>query len=448
VHNSFSAPQPQLRRAKLAAFVAPCLPLAALSLPLVVYLPPHYASTLGLEIGMVGVLFFLVRLIDLPIDPLIGLAMDRAPSGLGRFRPWLLGGSVLLLVGIALVFFAAPGISAARAFAGLLILNLGLSAMLVAHAAWGAVLSDDYHERSRIFGWWQTANLFGMLGILAVPPLAASLGFGPSSTVPAIGAVIAFLLVPVLVWTLRAVPERPSRTARPRAHSVAALAGLVKLPLFRRMLIIDLLANLGPGVAGALVLFFLEAARGYSKTQTSVLLLLYFLAGLLAAPLWMGLARRTSKHRALSIAMLSYAVFQLGTIAIPRGNFPLAAFSIMLAGLPYAAPLFLLRAMLADLSDAETLRTGQEQTGLFYSALVAVQKFSYAIPVGLAYPLLTLLGFQASAGAANTPLALSALTVLFVVPPALLGLAASGLVHHWPITPANYSRTAAALREI
>jgi Na+/melibiose symporter-like transporter len=77
-----------------------------------------------------------------------------------------------------------------------------------------------------------------------------------------------------------------------------------------------------------------------------------------------------------------------------------------------------------------------------------VQKFSYAIPVGLAYPLLALMGFDAAAGAANAPLAVSALTVLFVFPPALLGLAASRLVHRWPITADDQSQTAAALQTL
>jgi glycoside/pentoside/hexuronide:cation symporter, GPH family len=48
------------------------LPIAALGLPLVVYLPPYYAGTLGLPLATVGFLFAFVRIVDIPLDPLLG----------------------------------------------------------------------------------------------------------------------------------------------------------------------------------------------------------------------------------------------------------------------------------------------------------------------------------------------------------------------------------------
>ncbi len=433
-----------LTRARLAAFVAPCLPVAAIGLPVVVHLPPYYASVLGLEIGTVGLIFLLVRLIDVPIDPLLGLAMDRTRLGARRFRPWLIGGTLLLLAGVLAVFFASPGVSAFMAFAGLMLMYLGFSVVMVAHSAWGAVLSDEYHERSRIFGWWQTANMAGMLGILAVPPLAAwGFGIEASGGVQAMGGVIAVLLLPAMVWALRVVPEPAARTAG--AHGVSDLLAVLRLPLLRRLLLIDLLANLGPGIAGALLLFFFVAARGYSTVQASALLLFYFLAGMVAAPFWVRMARRTTKHGTIMVALIVYAGCQAGTLLIPSGNFAVAALAMMLAGTPYVAPVFLLRAMLADVSDAETLRTGHEQTGLFYSALVAVQKLGYMLPVGLAYPLLGLIGFDPAAGAGNAPSAVTALEWLFVVPPVLFGLAAAWLLRGWPIDAAHQAATTAAL---
>jgi GPH family glycoside/pentoside/hexuronide:cation symporter len=61
----------------LAAFAAPCLPLAALGLPLVVYLPEYYVSDLGLSLSVVGAAFLLVRLADIILDPILGGVMDR-----------------------------------------------------------------------------------------------------------------------------------------------------------------------------------------------------------------------------------------------------------------------------------------------------------------------------------------------------------------------------------
>jgi hypothetical protein len=46
-------------------------------------------------LAAVGWAFGLVRIFDLWFDPLLGLAMDRTRTRLGRFRPWFLAGAPL-----------------------------------------------------------------------------------------------------------------------------------------------------------------------------------------------------------------------------------------------------------------------------------------------------------------------------------------------------------------
>ena len=89
-----------LKRSTLAAFAAPCLPVAAAGLPFVVYLPPYYAGPLGLSLSVVGALFLIVRLIDVPLDPLIGHAIDRTMTRFGRYKPWILVAAAMMCVGV------------------------------------------------------------------------------------------------------------------------------------------------------------------------------------------------------------------------------------------------------------------------------------------------------------------------------------------------------------
>ena len=110
-----------LKRSTLALFVGPSLPIAALGLPMVVQLPPYYAGELGLDLATVGLVFFLVRLIDLPLDLLFGHFMDRTRTRLGRFRPWLIAGAVLIVIGAYMIFMAERGIGAFYLFFWLLL---------------------------------------------------------------------------------------------------------------------------------------------------------------------------------------------------------------------------------------------------------------------------------------------------------------------------------------
>ncbi|WP_310497863.1 MFS transporter [Sandarakinorhabdus sp.] len=438
-----------LKRRTLAAFAAPCLPLTGVGLPLVVYLPPYYAGTLGLDLAMTGILFSLVRWLDLPLDIVFGHQIDRTDTRLGRFRPWMLGGCLVMLAGLFVVFFAQPGLTPLHAFAGLFLMYAGFSAAQVAHTSWGQALSTDYHERSRIFGWWQAGNMIGLLGLLAVPPLAGVLaprfGWtpGPALGVHGMGWVLIALLPAVLLLVTTMVPERPPRHRSP--HGWRDIWSALKLPLLRRVLLIDLLASLAPGFGGALLIFFFEAARGFPAETARLLLLFYFAAGLIGAPLWGWFARRTSKHQAVMWSIGSYAVLHVMLVLLPSTNFWLAAGGMLLAGIPAVAPAFLIRAMLADVTDAETLATGKSNAGLYYAVLVGVQKLGYAIPVGLSYIVLDMVGFDAKAGTGNTQTAISGLIFLFLVPPVIAAIGAAWLARGWTITAEVQARTAAAL---
>ena len=440
-----------LKRRTLAAFAAPCLPLTGVGLPMVVYLPPYYAGTLGLDLALTGLLFSAVRWVDLPLDLVFGQAIDRTRTGWGRFRPWMVAGGLVMLLGLLLSFFAEPGLSPLRAFAGLLVIYIGFSAAQVAHTSWGQTLTGDYHERSRLFGWWQTGNMVALITLLAVPPLAnwlgPRLGFEASAAlgIHAMGWVLALLLLPTLLAIVLVVPDRPAAANPAHSYGARDMWVALKQPSLRRLLLIDLFASLPPGFGGALLVFFFEAARGFSVSEARLLLLFYFAAGLIGAPFWSWLARRMSKHRAVAWAIGSYAALHVALVLAPNQGFWIAVVGMLLAGLPAVAPPFLVRSMLADVTDAETLATGRNNAGLYYAVLVGVQKIGYAIPVGLAYGVLDMVGFDAKLGSANTASAINGLVLLFLVPPALSALAAAWLAKGWTIDQAEQQRIVAAL---
>jgi Na+/melibiose symporter-like transporter len=429
------------RLAHLLAWCSPGLPVAALGLPLVVYLPPHYAGTLGLPLATVGFIFALVRIVDIPLDPLLGALMDNTRTRWGQFRPWILGGALVMMLGAWLLFLAEPGVTALRAFVALFILYAGFSCINLAQVSWGSRLSGDYAERARIFGVWTAFNVFGTLTVLLIPPILGQAwpDAPPSSGIHAMGWFIIALAPLTALAAAAIVPEgeAPSESHRVRladVHQVLADRRMV------RLLVADLLLSIGPGLTGALLLFFFTAARGVPQATASTLLLGYFVAGLAAAPLWIRLARQWGKHRAVAASAVWMGLAMLGVLMMPQGSLPLAAMSMIIAGVPFAAPAFLLRAMLADLNDAQKLdrrdrgEDGAETTGLNFAILTATQKLGYAIPVGLTYPLLALIGFDPTPGARNGPEALLGLELLFALPSAALTLGAAATVWRWPIT--------------
>ena len=277
--------------------------------------------------------------------------------------------------------------------------------------------------------------------------------YSPTSDTPAFEPAGTLVSVPSLSIPGRdeyrvalGVPDRQSAgAASEHPHGWRDIWQALKQPNLRRLMLIDLLATLPAGFGGALLVFFFEAARGFSQADARLLLLFYFAAGLIGAPLWGWVARRTSKHMAVAWAIGSYAVLHMGLVLAPNAGFWVAAAGMLLAGIPAVAPPFLVRAMLADVTDAETLATGRSNAGLYYAVLVGVQKLGYAIPVGLAYAVLDAVGFDAKLGAANTQSAIDGLVMLFLVPPVVSAVGAAWLARGWTIDRAAQQQIIAEL---
>ena len=89
--------------------------------------PATSPSHLGVQLAVVAAAFTLVRLIDIPVDPILGVFMDRTRTPIGRYRVWLLIGAPILMLAVYQLFMAKAGIGEAYLVAWLLVLYLGTS---------------------------------------------------------------------------------------------------------------------------------------------------------------------------------------------------------------------------------------------------------------------------------------------------------------------------------
>ncbi|MBN8553565.1 MAG: MFS transporter [Caulobacterales bacterium] len=440
-------PSTTVRRSNwtLAAFAASCLPYAALGLPVYVTLPEFYASHVGVPLSAVSLVFLIVRLADIVVDPFLGMVIDRTSTKWGRYRVWMAAGAPILMGSVAMLFFAAQGASTAYLALWLVIMYLGYSISLLSQMSWASILSPDYDQRSRIYGWWQAANIVGVLAVLAIPAIVQ----GPldGTYIEAVrtqGWFIIVLLPVALVFTLRFTPE-PLNASPPPHGGVGATLALIAKPVLRRLLLSDLLLGCARGLIGVLFFYFFEQARGFDREQTSLMLLIYFVAGLIGAPIWAVMATRIGKHLALAVASIFFAAsFAGATLLVPVGNFPMALGAIFFTGLAFGSGDLLLRAMMADASDAVRLEDDADKTGLLFSILNATSKLGYAVSVG-AFAILEWMGFQAEEGAVNAPDVIAGLSWLFIAAPAVLLVLTAWVVRKYPLTEARYRQVQADL---
>jgi len=422
----------QLKTKTVLSYSVFAIPIAALGLPLVVYLPPYYASEVGMSLTAIGAAFGLARIFDIVIDPIVGAFQDKTRSRFGRRKVWIAAAIPLLMVSVWFLFNPPKGAGLFYLYASLLTMYFAYLMAVVSHLSWGAELSAHYHGRTRLQGWREACIVAGYLVVLAIPAAITGLKLGTEADGVRIMGLYTVILFPVLgLITLTQVPDEAPPEAKP-VHWNDAFLAFGKNKPFQLVIIAEFFSGFAPGVTGALFLFFFNSYLDLGGLST-VLLLIYFISGLLGVPVWLWLSYRIGKHRALVASMIYQSVAFVMIGLLPKGDFTVAAIGMLVAGISSNAASFLLRAMMADVVDEDRLITGEQRTGLFYGIMLTAAKIGLALAPLITYPILQHYGFVAALGPKNTEGALDALLWLFIAAPIAGNLLLCLFVWNFPI---------------
>ena len=436
----------RLSAASLAAYSAVAIPMAAMAMPIAVYLPPLYSS-LGLSLATVGTVFTLVRIFDVVTDPIMGLVIDRFETRWGRRKHWIAISAPIQMLAVYMVFMPnAENVSALYLGFWMIVLYIGYTMMAIAHMSWGAELSETYDDRSRLFGWREVFVIGGMTTVLAVPAVLAIVSPDASlqAKVFSMGMFCLIMFPLTSLATLSKVPDSARKSTAPVMFS-EAMALLVSNPLLWRVLASDLLSGLGTGVAGALYIFMARYVFEVPE-QASIALLFYFIAAFCAMPLWLRIALWVGKARAMRWALVYGGLVMVGLyfLATPGSALGLWIFTITY-GVAYGAAPALLRSMMADLTDADELQSGEQRAGLFFALLTTTNKLGAALAVGTCFLVLDeVFGFVDQAG--NTPEAIQGVLITYCVGTAVGLLLAYLPMINYPLTSAKHAEIRAELR--
>lgn len=426
----------RLKAGVLAAYGAPAVAFAILLLPPYVFLPGFYAQTLGLPLDWIGYIIIMSRVFDAIIDPVIGHLSDRTPGRLGRRKPWILAGTPIAILGVIVLF--APGEASLGQFAfGIFALTLAWTMLLLPYSAWGAELSGDYNERTRITSVREGMGLFGTLLAAATPSALTAAGYtDPRVHMAALAVLVVVLIVPTVGWLLVKVPEPPPLT-HARAAFREGVRAIATNVAFRRLIGAYLINGFANGLSATLFLLFVShvvsAADAYGP-----LLLGYFLSGLLGVPIWSLIARRMGKHRTWAIAMVvACGAFAFTPFVVGQGDVVAFLIISIVSGIGFGADLVLPSAIQADVVDVDTRASGEQRTGLFFALWGIATKLSFAL-AAVSLPILHAVGFDASAldtvgRSTNGPYALLVLTALYAVAPIALKLVAMAMMWNFPL---------------
>ncbi|MET0273877.1 MAG: MFS transporter, partial [Phenylobacterium sp.] len=402
---------------RILTFSATSVPIAAMVVAITVHLPAYVAASIGVPLVAVAAAFAICRTIDIPIEPALGILMDRTRSRFGRYRVWTLAGGPLLMGGLFMLLGAREGVGTGYLIGWLMVMYLGLSILLLSHAAWGATLAKSYADRARIFGIMGGVGVIGAVMVLAVPIVMEGRGHTDAEGVQAmIWSII--LVTPaaiaLVVWRTpeTIAPEAPGQRFRARDY-----LELVTHHGMWRILLADLCLTLGPGWMAALFLFFSRDRMGFTTGEANILLATYIVAGLAGAPTMAWVATKVGKHRAAMLASAVYSVALVTLLFLPHGNVWASVPTNFVTGFVAAGFTALIRAMVADVADDIRLIQGKERSGVLYSLTTSTSKVALAAAIVITYSVLAQIGYDPKLGPANTPEAIHGLTMAFTIGP-------------------------------
>jgi Na+/melibiose symporter-like transporter len=325
---------------------------------------------------------------------------------------------------------------------------LGATMIGLPHRAWGAELSPDYHQRSRVTAAREIYVLVGLMVAAAVPMIVEIRADGGAvgevfSTLwqDAIGAFsgdfrdktivdratltgpvlegLAWAIILILpmcsaiVLTLVAEPKAVPNETRPSFKEGLKL--VMKNGPMLRVLMIALLVMFGESFRNAVSLFFIRDIVGVPRT--------------------------IGKHRAFMCTLITVACVSAANLLLDYGDYLPFFLLFVIKGFCFGGLQFLPVAMLADVVDVDAARSGGRRAGTYFAFFGFTEKIAIAFGTGMSLNIVGLLGFDPAGGvAASTDAGVLSLRLVYCLGPVVFYGLAMKLIWSYPLTPRRHAR--------
>lgn len=391
--------------ARLAAFAAPAAVVGALSIPLNVYLPALYARDFGLDLAAVGAIFLAARLWDIVVDPAVGALSDRTRGRFGRRRPWIMAAAPVLLVFTPWLFTPGANAGYLQLAISLFGIYVAYSMLVIPHLSWAAEMAPQGPSGMRVQTFLAGGTAFGVLSAMGAPLLAPHLLPGaPAAHVVMAGLLMLGAPVAVALAVLStAEPAAPPSKAQTRRDYAAVLRN----PVLLGLLAADLAYAVAIGSIASLFLFFVEGVLG--RSSSTWLLFVFYGAAIASVPTWLALSARVDKRTLAAVAAVLSAICagSAPLLAAWPGGAPNSALVVymLIFGAVAGNIVAVIRALAGEAAQAETLRTGRSDTGIYFALLSITGKLGLGVAAAASFAILDLFGVdpRAISGAQFVP---------------------------------------------
>ncbi len=361
----------------------------------------YMTDTLAIAAGLAGLAAVIPRVWDVVTDPLMGMISDRTRSTMGRRRPYLLLGGILLPLAFA-ALFATPSLSSPAAmFAYVLAMYVACATAFTIYAvpytAMPAEMTRDYHGGTSLMSARMALMTVGILLGGTAPMLVKAAGGGAGGyrlMGLCIGGVMMLGLLGAFIGT-RNAPQARAQQDPPKWREQLAIARRNKP--FATLLVAYVTQLVSVGCILTSVPFFAKyvvVASGFaSEDLVTILFLCLVVPTVLTMAPWTAFSKRVGKRSALLCSQATFALGACGLWWTAQLSIWAVAINTAVIGVGFAGTQLFPYAMLPDTILLDQVRSGMRREGVYSGVWTAGDKGGQALGVGVASGLLALTGF-------------------------------------------------------
>lgn len=403
-------------------------------------------TTAGIHPAVAGAMMMVATLLDAIAAPFIGHLSDNCMSRWGRRRPFIIVGGLVLAAAVVLLFTNVSLEGTAKVVYYMvfnIIFWLAYSTYYVPYSAFGAEVAVDYDSRTKlrmsasIFN--SLGNLLGMSAPMIILAFFMSKGLSKnnawSSVAGIVGAVV--IVTILLTWTMTKGRELRPDDAVLKKQKKQGLAAtylkVIRLKPYKFVVAACILFIAAYTLTMTDMIYYITYVMQAPETVQSQATLVFIIASLIATPVVSFIAIKIGKKSAIAVCYILSAILMLvfrviGIDSIFMLDVYMVSFTIC-----NGAYWTLIPAMMYDLSEVYEVKYKEQREGAIQSLNLFFIKASSAVITGITGSVLALTGFDATQPVQSES-AITGVTNLFTLVPAILLLMAAVIILRFPLT--------------
>ncbi len=404
-----------------------------------------FYATQALEISpwLAGIVLLIPRLWDAFTDPFMGAISDRTRSKMGRRRPYLLLGAVLLGLSTMALFYAPQHASEMRKVIYILVFYFLASTAItifdVPYSSMAAEMSGDYRERTSLTGYKMIAARLGILLVLFAVPVVFGAGKDLASGFRLVGLGFGgFMMISGLTAFIMTRNAPRHEVPVHKFDLGAEVRAVLENRPFRTLWLVFLLQNIAIGVSATTLLYLLTMVLQLKANMIGLYMAIGAITATFATPLWVWAGRKLAKRKGYFVAIVISALAPLPVLFAGSGAFALMFAVLVIAGIGDAANQLFPNAMVPDTVEVDELRTGERREGAIFGAWSFCRKLGMTLGAFLVSVLLSQSGFVQGAQV-QPDSALLGIRLIYALLPATLWILAFLALTRFRLSEANFN---------